>query len=101
MNFTELINNIVNELNSQHFSEIVQHYQEIIEDLDDCVFVQVVETLPDYGVNLKEFDNLLHKESPTQEEIDKTIYWINLTKKLICSFVRNKIIELERLLERI
>ena len=101
MNFTELINNIVNELNSQHFSEIVQHYQEIIEDLDDCVFVEVIETLPDYGVNLKEFDDLLHKNPLTQEEKDKVISWINITKKLIYSFVRNKIIELERLLERI
>ena len=97
----ELFIKIVNELNSQYYSEIVKDYQEILDVLDDCIFVEVIETLPDYGVNLKEFDDLLHKESPTQEEIDKTIYWINLTKKLIYSFVQNKIIELERLLERI
>ena len=98
---TELFIRIVNELNSQYYSEIVKDYQEILDDLDDCIFVEVIETLPDYGVNLKEFDDLLHKNPLTQEEKDKVISWINITKKLIYSFVRNKIIELERLLERI
>ena len=97
----ELFIRIVNELNSQYYSEIVKDYQEILDDLDDCIFVEVIETLPDYGVNLKEFDDLLHKNHSTQEEKDKVISWINITKKLIYSFVRNKIIELERLLERI
>ena len=97
----ELFIRIVNELNSQYYSEIVKDYQEILDDLDDCIFVEVVENIPDYGVNLKEFADLLHKNPLTQEEKDKVISWINITKKLIYSFVRNKIIELERLLERI
>lgn len=76
------------------YKECVNNYKEIIDELDDCIFVNVIDELPEYNISVKEFDELLNKEDLTDSEKEYVIELINFTKKLIIKHVDLKIKEL-------
>lgn len=79
----------------------IDNYKEIIEDLDDCIFVDIIEELHSFNVDLKQFDELLNKEDRTDSENTYVCYLIFLTKKLISQHIDKKIEELSELRERL
>lgn len=50
----------VNEFDDSQIKEDIAHYKEIIDKLDSCIFVEVLERVGEH-IDLKELDTLLEK----------------------------------------
>ena len=80
--------------------DIVEEYKELIEELDDCLFVEIVEDLSN-KISIKEFDELLNKEDLSKEEAFKLLNMIDVCKEYIAFHIENKIDNLRELYSRI
>lgn len=80
--------------------DIVEEYKELIEELDDCLFVEIVEDLSN-KISIKEFDGLLNKEDLSKEEAFKLLNMIDVCKEYIAFHIENKIDNLRELYSRI
>nr|DAH58451.1 MAG TPA: hypothetical protein [Bacteriophage sp.] len=68
--------------------------------LDDCIFIDVLDELATYHVNLKQFDELLNKEELSESEEIYVLYLINFTNSLIRQHILNKIKDLNELVDK-
>lgn len=84
-------NNIKKEIND---------FKSVIEDLDDCLFLEIVEDLESI-IDIKTFDELLEQESLTEEEVEIVSHMISLSKTVINEHIQNKIVDYEDILERL
>ena len=67
--------------------------------LDDCIFVDVLDELPTYNIDIKQFDELLNKEELTESEETYVSYLIDFTNSLIRQHITNKIEDLNELID--
>lgn len=79
--------------------ELVSNYKRNLDLLDDCIFVDVLDELATYNVNLKQFDDLLNKEELTESEETYVSYLIDFTNSLIHQHILNKITDLNELID--
>lgn len=77
----------------------IANYKRNLDLLDDCIFVDVLDELSTYNVNLKQFDELLSKEELTESEETYVLYLIDFTKSLIRQHIINKIADLNELID--
>lgn len=77
----------------------IANYKRNLDLLDDCIFVDVLDELSTYNVNLKQFDELLSKEELTESEETYVLYLINFTNSLIRQHIINKIEDLNELID--
>ena len=84
-------NNIKKEIND---------FKSVIEDLDDCLFLEIVEDLESI-IDIKTFDELLEQESLTEEEAEIVSHMISLSKTVINEHIQNRIVDYEDILERL
>lgn len=82
-----------------NIKDIIANYKENLDSLDDCIFVDVLDELSTYNVNLKQFDELLNKEELTESEATYVEYLIDFTNSLIRQHLINKIQQLSELLD--
>lgn len=80
--------------------DLVDTYLDNIEDLDDCIFVSVLDELAEYKVNINKFDQILNKGEWTESEMIYLEYMINFVNSLIREHIRNKVEELNNMLKR-
>lgn len=84
-------NNIKKEIND---------FKSVIEDLDDCLFLEIVEDLESI-IDIKTFDELLEQESLTEEETEIVSHMISHSKTVINEHIQNRIVDYEDILERL
>ncbi len=77
----------------------IANYKRNLDLLDDCIFVDVLDELSTYNVNLKQFDDLLNKEKLTESEETYVSYLIDFTNSLIRQHILNKITDLNELID--
>lgn len=77
----------------------IANYKRNLDLLDDCIFVDVLDELSTYNVNLKQFDELLNREELTESEETYVLYLINFTNSLIRQHIINKIADLNELID--
>lgn len=77
----------------------IANYKRNLDLLDDCIFVDVLDELSTYNVNLKQFDELLSKEELTESEETYVLYLIDFTNSLIRQHILNKIADLNELID--
>lgn len=70
--------------------EVIATYKQDIENLDDDVFVEAMDEIGDY-LCLSEFDELLNKDSFTEEEADQILENINFMYNVISDNITDKI----------
>lgn len=84
-------NNIKKEIND---------FKSVIEDLDDCLFLEIVEDLESI-IDIKTFDELLEQDSLTEEETEIVSHMISLSKTVINEHIQNRIVDYKDILERL
>lgn len=73
--------------------EIVKGYKERIDELDDCLFVDAFEDMSEV-FDVKRFDELLGKDSFTEEEAVEVGKMVGQSTEIICNHLEKKINEL-------
>ena len=79
--------------------EKIANYKRNLDLLDDCIFVDVLDELPTYNIDLRQFDELLNKEELTESEEIYVSYLIDFTNSLIRQHITNKIEDLNELID--
>ena len=79
------------EFDDTGIKEIVDEYKTNIDKLDDCLFVSALE---DMDLDAKRFDELLNKDSFTEEEADEVEEMINHSVEVIKKHIADKMDEL-------
>lgn len=82
-----------------NIKEKIANYKRNLDLLDDCIFVDVLDELPTYNIDLKQFDELLNKEELTEPEEIYVSYLIDFTNSLIRQHIANKIEDLNELID--
>ena len=77
----------------------IANYKRNLDLLDDCIFVDVLDELPTYNIDLKQFDELPNKEELTESEEIYVSYLIDFTNSLIRQHITNKIEDLNELID--
>ena len=77
----------------------IANYKRNLDLLDDCIFVDVLDELPTYNIDIKQFDELLNKEELTESEETYVSYLIDFTNSLIRQHITNKIEDLNELID--
>lgn len=80
--------------------QMVVKYKTILDRIDDCVFLEVLEEIGE-DINLNEFDALLQQDNYTSEESDKLLDMIHFAQNTIAECVSSKITDYQRVLEMI
>lgn len=83
--------------NENEILKAIKSYKDNLDLLDDCLFLEVMDDLKEYNVNLKKFDDLLSQEEFTEDEEECVLYLISLVNSLITKRINNKIQELNNL----
>ena len=89
----------VEEFDDSCVKEIIKEYKERIEELDDCLFVEVTEEMGQY-FNMKRFDELLNQDTFTEEEATEVSEMIDQSSQIICDHLEDKINELVEIYNR-
>lgn len=82
------------------FKTFVDKYTEIIEELDDCTFVEVMEQIEN-DINIKELDDLIHKDNLTNDEKNIVKFHIEYIYKAIKENLENKLEDINNLLKKL
>ena len=82
-----------------NIKEKIANYKRNLDLLDDCIFVDVLDELPTYNIDLRQFDELLNKEELTESEETYVSYLIDFTNSLIRQHITNKIEDLNELID--
>lgn len=77
----------------------VANYKELLNKIDDCLFVEVLDELREYNIDIKKFDELLDKEDRTEAEEILVSFYIEFTNDIIREHIEKKIQELVELLD--
>ena len=82
-----------------NIKEKIANYKRNLDLLDDCIFVDVLDELPTYNIDIKQFDELLNKEELTESEEIYVSYLIDFTNSLIRQHIADKIEDLNELID--
>lgn len=78
----------------------IKKYKSVIDDLDDCLFLDVIEDIKSM-IDIKTFDELLEQDSYTEDEEEIVSHMISLTKTVINEHVQNRISDYQDILKRL
>lgn len=84
----------------KNIKDVITNYKRNLDLLDDSIFIDVLDELAAYHVNLKQFDELLNKEELTESEETYIAYLIDFTNSLIRQHIHNKIQDLNELIDK-
>lgn len=83
-------------IDNESIIEAIKEYKNNIDELDDCLFLTAAEELEKY-VDIKKFNDLLEKESFSNDEAEKVLNTIELSSKIISTLLADKVEELNKL----
>lgn len=93
------ISTIPKEAEFDETKELVEEYKEAIKNLDDDLFLEIVEELKS-KVDLTEFNELLNLEEYNSDEAKEVEEMINISSEIICSTLKKKIQNMVELYEK-
>ena len=93
------INSIFKAEEFDETKELVEEYKEAIKNLDDDLFLEIVEQLK-CKVDLTEFNELLNLEEYNSDEAKEVEEMINISSEIICSTLTKKIQNMVELYEK-
>lgn len=93
------ISTIPKEAEFDETKELVEEYKEAIKNLDDDLFLEIVEELKS-KVDLTEFNELLNLEEYNSDEAKEVEEMINISSEIICSTLKKKIQSMVELYEK-
>lgn len=93
------ISTIPKEAEFDETKELVEEYKEAIKNLDDDLFLEIVEELKS-KVDLTEFNELLNLEEYNSDEVKEVEEMINISSEIICSTLKKKIQNMVELYEK-
>lgn len=79
--------------------EIIKEYKERLNELDDDLFIEVVEAM-ESSLDAQRFDELLNQGTFTEEEAAEVSEMINQSSQIICDHLEDKINELVNVYNR-
>lgn len=79
----------------------IDEFKELIEEVDDCLFMKIVEELEKYSVNLKKFDEWLNKDELDEHEKIMLNWYIAFTRSIAKEILEDKIDSLIELHEKL
>lgn len=93
--------NILEELERESFDdssikELVKEYKDDIEKIDDCTFVEILDSLKE-SFDIKKFDKLLNTEKFNEHDAWEVNFYIILSKEIIKEHLKDKITTLTKL----
>lgn len=93
------ISTIPKEVEFDETKELVEEYKEAIKNLDDDLFLEIVEELKS-KVDLTKFNELLNLEEYNSEEAKEVEEMIDISSEIICSTLKKKIQSMVELYEK-
>ena len=87
------------EFDDTQIKELVSNYKANIEELDDCLFVDILDELKEH-LDIKTFDELINQDSYSREDAEIVKSMINFTNLVVHEHLVNKILDLEELLNK-
>ena len=79
--------------------DLIKEYKENIENLDDDLFLEVIEDIST-KIDLNKFNELLDLETFTEDEASEVEEMIDISADVISSHLKNKIQEMVKLYEK-
>ena len=89
----------MNDFDDSDIKDLIKEYKENIKNLDDDLFLEVVEDIST-KIDLNKFNKLLDLETFTEDEASKVEEMINISVNSISSHLQNKIQEMVKLYEK-
>lgn len=80
--------------------EEVKNYKDIVEELDDCLFIEICDDIKE-SIDLVTFDELLKQDSYTEEEAEIVEQMLCFAETAIHEHVSNKIQDLQEILDKV
>ena len=83
----------VEEFDDSYIKEIIKEYKERLNELNDDLFIEVVEAM-ESSLDVQRFDKLLNQDTFTEEEAAEVSEMIDQSSQIICDHLKDKINEL-------
>lgn len=80
--------------------KLIKNYKEGINELDDCLFMDLIEGLRASGINLANLDRLIEMESYSKDDARVLVNLIEITSPIIKSLIANKISQLNKISDK-
>lgn len=80
--------------------KLIKNYKEGINELDDCLFMDLIEGLRARGINLANLDRLIEMESYSKDDARVLVNLIEITSPIIKSLIANKISQLNKISDK-
>lgn len=77
--------------------EKVQKHKAALDELDDCLFGEVLEILKENNVNLKEVHDLIEQEHYTESKAEEVLNWMEYLNQIVRCVIDKKLEELSSL----
>lgn len=87
------------EFDDTEIKELVSNYKRNIAELDDCIFLEVLDEIKDH-LDIKTFDELTNQDSYSEEDAEIVKSMINFTNLVVHEHIVNKVQDLEELLTK-
>lgn len=94
-----LISEESDNFNDSDIKDLIKEYKENIENLDDDLFLEVIEDIST-KIDLNKFNELLDLETFTEDEASEVEEMIDISADVISSHLKNKIQEMVKLYEK-
>lgn len=95
----KLISEESDNFNDSDIKDLIKEYKENIENLDDDLFLEVIEDIST-KIDLNKFNELLDLETFTEDEASEVEEMIDISADVISSHLKNKIQEMVKLYEK-
>lgn len=95
----KLISEESDNFDDSDIKDLIKEYKENIENLDDDLFLEVVEDIST-KIDLNKFNELLDLETFTEDEASEVEEMIDISADVISSHLKNKIQEMVKLYEK-
>ena len=95
----KLISEESDNFNDSDIKDLIKEYKENIENLDDDLFLEVIEDIST-KIYLNKFNELLDLETFTEDEASEVEEMIDISADVISSHLKNKIQEMVKLYEK-
>lgn len=89
----------VEEFDDSCIKEIIKEYKERLNELNDDLFIEVVEAM-ESSLDVQRFDELLNQDTFTEEEAAEVNEMIDQSSQIICDHLEDKINELVNIYNR-
>lgn len=81
--------------------EKIENHKNLLNELDDCLFMEVVDLLKEKNINLKALNEFMDKEHYSKEDEITANTYISIVSKAMYEVIRNKQKELAEIMQEL